>query len=98
MSLPTKGAMPPVINIQVTSQYREDLTQEQAAELDRRLSNATISPEAMALLQDRKAQILELLANLELDPSRPALYSQWVYYHKAQIALLDDLSNSFFVR
>ena len=83
---------PPNVTIKLHHPVREELSEKQQELIDK---NATISPEAMLLLQEFQNTEIETLANIEYDPKNPAIYGQWAYHHKARIAVLSQLIQIF---
>ena len=86
---------PPNINITLVYPLREELNEKQNLELDRRISEATISPEALMYFHEMLNREISDSLGLPYDPSHPEIYGQYVYYHKARIAILQELIQQF---
>lgn len=86
---------PPDYQLNLIYPLRDELNDKQSRELDNRISEATISPEAMLLFQEMLNDEISNIGNIEYDPTRPAIYGQWVYHYKARIAILQQLIQRF---
>lgn len=82
---------PPQIQVKLVSL----LPEEKSPEYQDLLNRASCNPEAILLFEEFRNQALQSLANLEYDPRSPNIYHQWVYYHKAQLAIYSELIQKF---